>query len=74
MKVRLRVAEVAQEKQINMTRLGMLSLTTPDTMVRYWHDRVNAVDLRVLARIAKVLGVKPTELLEDVNEEEGVTA
>lgn len=65
MAVRHRVKELAEQRGYNISSLSRKADVSQNTMRRIWHDPYRNVDLTVLGRIAKVLGVKTGELLED---------
>ncbi len=66
MAVRLRVRELAERQGFNISTLSRKSDVSQNTMRRLWRDPYRHVDISVLERIAKVLGVPTGELLEDV--------
>ncbi len=72
--IRLRIREAAEAKEIKVTPLSYESKVSLTTMRRYWFgtkngkiagERLEAIDLVVLERIANALGVKPLDLLFD---------
>jgi len=64
--LKLRVREVAESKDINQAQLAWLSHTGVKTIALYWHKKNYQVDLWVLDRIAKALGVPAGSLLIEV--------
>lgn len=71
-KIRLRVAEIAKERGMDMATLARRAEIGMTTMRRMWHntatgsiggDPLESVNLKVLEDIADVLGVEPGELL-----------
>jgi DNA-binding Xre family transcriptional regulator len=64
--IRLRIKEVAQQKSISMTRLSQRSEISYNTIKTFFRDPYRPISTDVLVRIARVLGVPPLELLEDV--------
>lgn len=71
MTVRLRVRELAEQQGFNISSLSRKSDVSQNTMRRLWHDPYRHVDISVLERIAKVLGIPTGFLLEDVPDEKG---
>lgn len=71
--IRLKVREIAEQKQISQTRLGQLAFIDVTRMRRIWRDgdmySAN-LTLQVLDRIAKALGVAASELIESVPDPE----
>ena len=66
---RLRVKEVAQAKGFTMARLQRAADINLKTIQAIWHDPRHNASLNTLDKIAKVLGVPVTELIEDVPED-----
>lgn len=66
MKTRLRLKEVAQQKNISLTRLSQRSEVAYNTVRRLWRDPYADVTLSTLQRLADVLGVDVHELIESV--------
>jgi DNA-binding Xre family transcriptional regulator len=64
--IRLRVKEVAQVKGISMMKLSQRSEVSFSTVRLIFNDPYRSVTTDTLARLAKVLGVSPLDLLEDV--------
>lgn len=62
--MRLRVKEIAEQKGISRKEIERKSGVTPQLLHRYWNNYVQSVSFDPLIKIAKVLGVKPPELLE----------
>jgi DNA-binding Xre family transcriptional regulator len=69
MRTRLRVKEVANRKGISMTKLSQRSEVAYNTVRRLWRDPYTDVTLSTLQRLADVLGVAVSELLESVPDE-----
>ena len=69
MKIRLRVKEVAQAKGFTMARLQRAADINLKTIQAIWHDPRHNASLNTLDKIAKVLGVPVTDLIEDVPED-----
>ena len=63
--IRLRIKEVAQEKGINQSQLQIKAGVTPQLLNRYWHNHTQSAALEPLAKIARALGVKAGDLIED---------
>ncbi len=70
--VRLIIKELAEKKNISQSRLQREAGVTMAQLRRYWFNQSESVTLDALERIARVLGVKPGELIvEDDQEETG---
>jgi transcriptional regulator with XRE-family HTH domain len=72
--LRLRVKEIAESKGLNRNQLQLRSGVTLPLLTRYWNNNTESVTLEALNKIARALGVKATDLLEDVEESEPVGA
>jgi DNA-binding Xre family transcriptional regulator len=70
MAVRLRIRELAEKRGFNISSLSRKADVSQNTIRRLWHDPYRHVDISVLERIAKVLGVATGDLLEDEPDEE----
>jgi transcriptional regulator with XRE-family HTH domain len=66
--LRLKVKEIAEEKGFNQSTLSRASDVPIDTIRRIWRNPYYEVRLSTLNKIAAVLGVPATELIEDVQE------
>ena len=66
MAVRLRVKEIAEQQGYNISSLSRKSDVSQNTIRRLWHDPYRHVDISVLERISKALGVPTGSLLEDI--------
>ncbi len=69
MVVRLRVKEVAKEKGISMGRLQREANIAYNTVKRMFKDPYYITTTETLGKLARVLGVQPGELLEEVPDE-----
>ena len=69
MSVRLRVKEVAKEKGISMGKLHRQADISYKTIKRIYSDPFYATTTITLGKLAKVLGVPPGELIEEVSDE-----
>jgi DNA-binding Xre family transcriptional regulator len=69
MAVRLRIREIAEKQRFNISSLSRKADVSQNTIRRLWHDPYRHVDISVLERIAKVLGVATGDLLEDEPDE-----
>ncbi|HEX3641715.1 MAG: hypothetical protein AUF65_01415 [Chloroflexi bacterium 13_1_20CM_50_12] len=67
MRVRLRIKELAQKKNMRQYQLARESGVTEQLLNRYWNNNIQRVDLEQLGMIAKALGVSPGDLLEVVD-------
>jgi len=63
--VRLKVREVAESKGINMAKLSRLADVSYNTTQALFHDPQHDVSLYILIRIAKALGVRVCDLIEE---------
>lgn len=67
--VRLRVQELAGIRGLNMSQLQILAGVSMGLVRRYWYNQADRVELRALAKIAKVLDVAPGDLIIDEEKE-----
>jgi DNA-binding Xre family transcriptional regulator len=63
--VKLRVKEVAQQKGISWGKLSRLADVDPNTMKRVYDDTHYSPTLITLEKLARALGVKIADLIED---------
>ncbi|GCE26335.1 hypothetical protein KDA_18190 [Dictyobacter alpinus] len=68
--LRLRVKEVAQDKGMGLAKLSRLSDISYKTIQKIWRNPYHDASLSTLNRIARVLSVPATELLEDISEDQ----
>lgn len=66
MAVRHRIRELAEKQGYNISSLSRKADIGQSTVRRLWHDPFRHPDIPVLERIARVLGVRTGDLLEDV--------
>lgn len=66
---RLRVKEVAEAKGFTQARLHRAADINLKTIQAIWHNPQHDASLKTLDKIARVLGVPVTELIEDVPED-----
>ena len=71
--VRLRVREIAEQKNISMSKLSRTADVNYKTIQGIWRDPFQGINTKTLERIAKALGVSTSELIEDVPEEKGIS-
>ena len=64
--LRLRVKEIAIQQGFNQSTLSRAADVPIDTIRRIWRNPYYEVRLSTLNKIATVLGVKATDLFEDV--------
>lgn len=64
----LKVKEVAQSKGVTITQLERLSSINMKTLQAIWHNPRHAASFKTLERIAEVLNVRVTDLIEDIPE------
>ncbi len=69
MSVRLRVKEVAKEKGISMGKLHRQADVSYKTIKRIYSDPFYATTTITLGKLAKVLGVPPGNLIEEVSDD-----
>ncbi len=65
--VRLRIKEVAQEKGYTMNGLSRASDVSFNTIKRLWKNPYTGVTVETLTKIARVLQVEISELVEEEN-------
>jgi DNA-binding Xre family transcriptional regulator len=68
--VRLIIKELAEQRKISQSRLQREAGVTMNQLRRYWNNNSESVVLDALARIARVLGVKPGDLIVEDGETE----
>lgn len=68
--LRLRIKEIAQEKGVGMAKLSRVADISYKTIQKVWRNPYHDASLSTLNRIAKVLNVPATELLEDIPEDQ----
>jgi transcriptional regulator with XRE-family HTH domain len=61
---RLKVREIAEQKGISQRQLFLRSGVDIRTVRRIWHDPHAGMNVETLAKLAKVLGVDVSELIE----------
>jgi transcriptional regulator with XRE-family HTH domain len=66
---RLKVKEIAEAKHISQRRLSMRSGVDIRTIQKIYRDPYKIVTTETLDKIAKVLGVDASELIESVPDE-----
>jgi DNA-binding Xre family transcriptional regulator len=69
--IRLRVKEVAEQKQISMGKLSRTADVAYNTIKAIYRDPYKEVTTTTLNKIAAALGVPASELIEDVPEKKG---
>ncbi|HEX9134649.1 MAG TPA: helix-turn-helix transcriptional regulator [Ktedonobacteraceae bacterium] len=62
--IKLKVQEVAKEKQISMSRLSREANMAYKTVQVIWRDPYHEVTTTTLNKLAKAMGVHPCELFE----------
>ncbi len=60
---KLIIKDVAKRRGLNQSQLQMKAGVTVQLLHRYWNNYTGSVALEQLEKIAKVLGVKPGELI-----------
>jgi DNA-binding Xre family transcriptional regulator len=62
--IRLKIREVAQQKGFSMSRLSRESNMAYKTIQTIWRDPYHEVTTTTLNKLARTLGVDPSELIE----------
>ena len=62
--IRLKIKEVAQQKGFSMSRLSRESNMAYKTIQTIWRDPYHEVTTTTLNKLARTLGVDPSELIE----------
>ncbi len=67
---RLRLKEIAEERGLNISQLQRQTGLDMGMVRRYWYNEgrkgpLTEVNLVALAKLAEVLGVQPSDLIED---------
>ena len=62
--IRLKIKEVAQQKGCSMSRLSRESNMAYKTIQTIWRDPYHEVTTTTLNKLARTLGVNPSELIE----------
>ena len=63
--LRLRVKELAEAQGLNRSRLQIRSGVTLPLLNRYWNNNTTEIKLDALEKIAKALGVKAGDPIEE---------
>jgi DNA-binding Xre family transcriptional regulator len=66
--IRLKIKEVAQQKGYSMSRLSRESNMAYKTIQTIWRDPYHEVTTTTLNKLARTLGVDPSELIEYIPE------
>jgi transcriptional regulator with XRE-family HTH domain len=66
--VKLRLRELAERQGMNLSQIQRRSGLEMGMVRRYWHNQTGRVSLNELGILAKLLKVKPGELLTEVLE------
>lgn len=69
MKTRLRVGKILREKNMKPSQLADRAGIAPNTALNLSRGAVTRVDLPVLDRVAKALGVRVVDLFEEVEDD-----
>jgi DNA-binding Xre family transcriptional regulator len=67
--IRLKIKEVAQRKGFSMSRLSRESNMAYKTIQTIWRDPNHEVTTTTLNKLARTLGVDPSDLIEYIPEE-----
>ena len=70
--LRLRVSEVAETKNMSMTKLSQRSEVSYNIVKAIFRDPYRVVTTDTIQRLAKALGVPATQLLEDVPDDTSI--
>jgi len=65
---KLKVREVAERKGYNQSSLSRASDISFTTIRKIWHNPYYEINVVTLHKIARVLGVPTSELIEDIEE------
>ena len=68
--IRLKIREIAEARQMNMSKLSRMSDLNYNTIRAIWDDEKRDVAVSTLEKIAKALKVEVSELIEVVPDEE----
>lgn len=60
---KLIIKHLATKQGLNQSQLQLKAAVTPQLLYRYWHNKTKSVELEQLEAIAKVLGVRPGDLI-----------
>ena len=66
---RLRVREIAESKDINMSKLSRMADVNFNTIRAIWHNPQRDVSLAVLIKVAHALKVNVNDLYEEIPDE-----
>ena len=66
--VRLKIREIAEAKQINMSKLSRMADINYNTVRAIWDNEMKDVTLSTLEKVAKALKVHIAELIEELPE------
>jgi DNA-binding Xre family transcriptional regulator len=66
--IRLKIREIAQQKGFSMSRLSRESNMAYKTIQTIWRDPYHEVTTTTLNKLARTLGVDPSELIEYIPE------
>ena len=64
--VRLKIREIAEAKQINMSKLSRMADINYNTIRAIWDNEMKDVTLSTLEKVAKALKVHIAELIEEL--------
>lgn len=67
--IRLKVREIAETKGITRTKLSRLSDTNYKTIDMIWKNPFREVGTQTLERLARALGVRVIDLIEELPDE-----
>jgi len=68
--IRLKIKEVAQQKGYSMSRLSRESNMAYKTIQTIWRDPYHEVTTTTLNKLARTLGVDPSDLIEYIPEDD----
>jgi DNA-binding Xre family transcriptional regulator len=68
--LRLRVQELATAQGYNKNQLQLRSGVTLPLLTRYWNNEVDGAKFDALEKIARALGVRAIDLLEEIPDSE----
>jgi DNA-binding Xre family transcriptional regulator len=66
--IRLRIKEESENQKLDMAKLSRRADVAYRTIVRVWKNPEHDITMRTLVKIAKALGVKVVDLIEETEE------
>lgn len=69
-RLRLKIGEICDERGISIAELARKADISPNTAKSLYYGIVSRIDIPVIEKVASGLGMRPTALLRDVEEEQ----